>query len=99
VFKKGDGVYVVPGTKGNYGTEMEPFPGRIVERCYDEAYYMVYNTLKERAAKKGVRIHVDKITRLEQEGVSPAIMQRPRYSRLDAKDRDKFLVVARQEVC
>jgi len=80
-WKVGAGVYVIPGTgKDTLPKNMEPFPGRIVRRCDDdEDYYMVYNTIREGAKKKGSRIHVNKITRLEQDGVSPAVMSRVRY--------------------
>ena len=97
-WKKGAGVYVVPGTKGTDGKRMEPFVGRIVERCVDREYYMVYNTQRERAKKKGCRIHVDKITRLEQEGVSPVITKRVRHRDLSEGDKEIFRKVARQEV-
>ena len=90
-------MYVVPGTKGTNGKRMEPFVGRIVERCVDKEYYMAYNTQLERAAKKGCRIHVDKITRLEQEGLSPSVMKRVSYRDLSEGDKDKFRKAARQE--
>ena len=71
-WKVGAGAYVVPGTgPETLPKNMEPFVGRIVERCVDEEYYMVYNTQKARAAKKGCRIHVDKITRLSQPAIRP----------------------------
>ena len=96
-FPVGMRVTVIPGS----GTDAHPhqmamFTGKVVSRL-DEEYYAVYEFGKERAAKKGKRVHRDKITEWTEPGSSSGD-RGLRYSDLSEKDRDKLRVQAGHEV-
>ena len=96
-FPKGMMVTVIPGSgKDAHPHQMAMFTGKVVSRL-DEEHYAVYEFGKERAAKKGKRVHRDKMTEWTEPGSTPG-NRGLRYSDLPEKDWEKFRVQAGYEV-
>jgi hypothetical protein len=86
-------VKVIPGSGSDTDPRwMQMYLGKIVSRL-DEEYYAVFEFGKERAAKKGKRVHRDKITEWTEPGSSSGD-RGLRYSDLSEKDRDNLRVQA-----
>ena len=96
-FPKGTRVTVIPGS----GPDVDPrrmamYCGQVVSRL-DEEYYAVYELGKERAAKKGKRVHRDKMTVWTEPG-STSGSRGPRYMDMSEEVWEKLRVRAGYEV-